>query len=152
VCLAGVLCDGCCLTAFIHRTVAWCACHAAHRMGCVQLCTDVVHGDVEQGSIYELSEANLVKVGPVGSGGLYGILYCMVDCPGVHGLQHTRCAVCICAQMWHMLMLLEAKSVKAGAPQKNQVAWRQWCRTGCVHMWRMATLSRAASTSCQRQS
>jgi hypothetical protein len=31
--------------------------------GAMQLFEDVAHGDVEQGSIYELSEANLAKVG-----------------------------------------------------------------------------------------
>jgi hypothetical protein len=38
---------------------------ASDAAGAMQLFEDVAHGDIEQGSIYELSEANLVKVGAI---------------------------------------------------------------------------------------
>lgn len=48
------------------------ACFAALRVqaesgdtaAAMQLFEDIAYGDVEQGSIYDLSEANLIKVGP----------------------------------------------------------------------------------------
>jgi hypothetical protein len=49
--------------------------------GAMALFDDVAHGDVEQGSIYELSEANLIKVGPQ-MFGTHGCEVCSVFCRG----------------------------------------------------------------------